>query len=58
MPDLGTLAGGYDGWHRETPAELLDLLAEGRLKSVVAEHIPLVDVMPIGHLKGGKPSAG
>jgi NADPH:quinone reductase-like Zn-dependent oxidoreductase len=33
----------HPGWYRETLLELLDLLAEGRLKPVVAERIPLVE---------------
>jgi NADPH:quinone reductase-like Zn-dependent oxidoreductase len=31
-----------NAWYRETLAELLDWLAEGRIKPVVAERIPLV----------------
>jgi len=33
----------HPGWYRETLAELLDLLAVGSLKPVVAERIPLLE---------------
>lgn len=38
-PDLGK----DNAWYRETLAELLDLLAAGQLKPVVAERIPLAE---------------
>ncbi len=38
-PDLGK----DNAWYRETLAELLDLLAAGKLKPVVAERIPLAE---------------
>jgi NADPH:quinone reductase-like Zn-dependent oxidoreductase len=38
-PDLGK----DKAWYRETLAELLDLLAAGRIKPVVAERIPLAE---------------
>jgi D-arabinose 1-dehydrogenase-like Zn-dependent alcohol dehydrogenase len=34
-----------NAWYRETLAELLDLLAEGKIKPVVAERIPLVEAV-------------
>jgi NADPH:quinone reductase-like Zn-dependent oxidoreductase len=34
-----------NAWYRETLAELLDWLAEGRIKPVVAERIPLVEAV-------------
>jgi len=34
-----------NAWYRDTLAELLDLLAEGRIKPVVAERIPLVEAV-------------
>jgi NADPH:quinone reductase-like Zn-dependent oxidoreductase len=43
MPDLGTFAQGHADWYHETLAELLSLLAEGKIKPVVAERIPLVE---------------
>jgi NADPH:quinone reductase-like Zn-dependent oxidoreductase len=39
FPDLGK----DNAWYRETLAELLDLLAAGRIKPVVAERIPLAE---------------
>jgi NADPH2:quinone reductase len=36
-PDLGK----DNAWYRKTLAELLDLLAAGKIKPVVAERIPL-----------------
>jgi NADPH2:quinone reductase len=39
FPDLGE----DNAWYRETLAELLDLLAAGRIKPVVAERIPLAE---------------
>jgi NADPH2:quinone reductase len=39
FPDLGK----DNAWYRETLAELLDLLAEGKIKPVVAERIPLAE---------------
>jgi NADPH:quinone reductase-like Zn-dependent oxidoreductase len=41
--DVATFANAHDGWYRETLSELLDLLAEGRIKPVVAERIRLVE---------------
>ena len=38
-PDIGK----PNAWYRETLTELLNLLAEGRIKPVVAERIPLVE---------------
>jgi NADPH2:quinone reductase len=35
----------HPGWYRETLAELLNLLAGGRIKPVVAERIPLVEAV-------------
>jgi NADPH:quinone reductase-like Zn-dependent oxidoreductase len=43
MPDLGTYSLAHDAWYRETLAELLDALAAGRIKPVVAERIPLLE---------------
>jgi NADPH:quinone reductase-like Zn-dependent oxidoreductase len=40
-PDLGK----DKAWYRETLGELLDLLADGSIKPVVAERIPLVDAV-------------
>ena len=42
-PDLSQFAPAHPAWYRETLTELLDLLAAGRLKPVVAERIPLVE---------------
>jgi NADPH:quinone reductase-like Zn-dependent oxidoreductase len=39
FPDLSK----DNAWYRETLAELLDLLAEGKIKPVVAERIPLAE---------------
>jgi len=41
--DLGTFALAHNAWYRETLTELLDLLAVGRIKPVVAERFPLVE---------------
>ncbi len=38
-PDLGK----DNAWYRETLAKLLDLLAAGKIKPVVAERIPLAE---------------
>jgi NADPH:quinone reductase-like Zn-dependent oxidoreductase len=43
MPDLGTFTQEHTDWYRETLMELLDLLAAGKIKPVVAERIPLVE---------------
>jgi NADPH:quinone reductase-like Zn-dependent oxidoreductase len=43
MPDLGTFTQEHTDWYRETLTELLDSLAEGKIKPVVAERIPLVE---------------
>jgi len=43
MPDLGTVALAHNDWYRETLTELLDSLAEGRIRPVVAERIPLAE---------------
>ena len=43
MPDLGTKTAAQNAWYRETLTELLGLLAEGRLKPVVAARIPLTE---------------
>ena len=43
MPDLGTKTAAQNAWYRETLTELLGLLAEGRLKPVVAARIPLME---------------
>jgi len=40
-PDLSEFAPAHNDWYRETLAELLDLLAAGSIKPVVAERIPL-----------------
>jgi NADPH2:quinone reductase len=42
-PDLGEYATAHSNWYRETLAELLDLLAERRIKPVLAERIPLAE---------------
>lgn len=41
MPDTGTTADGDNTWYRATLTELLDLLAAGKLRPVVAARIPL-----------------
>ena len=38
-PDLGK----ENAWYRDTLAELLDLLAAGKIRPVVAERIPLLE---------------
>jgi len=43
MPDLGTFTQEHTDWYCETLTELLDSLAEGKIKPVVAERIPLVE---------------
>ena len=43
MPDLGTFTQEHNDWYRETLTELLDSLAAGRIKPVVAERIPLIE---------------
>jgi NADPH:quinone reductase-like Zn-dependent oxidoreductase len=42
-PNLVEFAPAHADWYRETLTELLDLLAAGRIKPVVAERIPLVE---------------
>jgi NADPH2:quinone reductase len=42
-PDLGTFTKAHNDWYRETLIELLDSLADGSIKPVVAERIPLVE---------------
>jgi NADPH2:quinone reductase len=43
MPDLGTFTQEHTDWYRDTLTELLNALAEGTIKPVVAERIPLVE---------------
>jgi NADPH:quinone reductase-like Zn-dependent oxidoreductase len=42
-PNLAEYAPAHNAWYRETLAELLDLLAAGQIKPVVAERIPLYE---------------
>ena len=42
-PNLAEFAPAHNAWYRETLAELLDLLAAGSIKPVVAERIPLAE---------------
>lgn len=42
-PTLGKFAEAHREWYRETLTELLDYLAAGKIKPVVAERIPLVE---------------
>jgi NADPH2:quinone reductase len=42
-PDLGRFAEAHNDWYRETLTELLDSLAAGKIKPVVAERIPLAE---------------
>jgi NADPH:quinone reductase-like Zn-dependent oxidoreductase len=42
-PNLAEFAPAHLDWYRETLAELLDLLAAGKIKPVVAERIPLTE---------------
>ena len=43
IPNLAEYAPAHLDWYRETLAELLDLLAGGEIKPVVAERIPMAD---------------
>jgi NADPH2:quinone reductase len=43
MQDLGTYSLAHHDWYRDTLAKLLDLVATGRIKPVVAERIPLAE---------------
>ena len=40
-PNLAEFAPTHIDWYRETLTELLNSLAQGKIKPVVAEHIPL-----------------
>jgi NADPH:quinone reductase-like Zn-dependent oxidoreductase len=42
-PNLAEFAPAHLDWYRETLAELLDLLAAGKIKPVVAERVPLAE---------------
>ncbi len=42
-PTVGNFAKAHNDWYRETLTELLDSLAAGRIKPVVAERIPLAE---------------
>jgi NADPH:quinone reductase-like Zn-dependent oxidoreductase len=42
-PTLGKFAKVHNEWYRQTLTELLDSLAAGRIKPVVAERVPLAD---------------
>jgi NADPH:quinone reductase-like Zn-dependent oxidoreductase len=42
-PNLAEFAPAHTDWYHETLTELLDLVAAGRIKPVVAERIPLVE---------------
>jgi NADPH2:quinone reductase len=54
-PNLGEFAPSNPNWYRETLTELLDLLAAGRIKPVVAERIPLLEAARANELleRGG-----
>jgi NADPH:quinone reductase-like Zn-dependent oxidoreductase len=41
--EIATFSEAHAGWYRETLTELLDLLAAGKIKPVVAERIPLLE---------------
>jgi NADPH2:quinone reductase len=41
--EIASFSEAHPGWYRETLTELLDLLAAGSIKPVVAERIPLVE---------------
>ncbi len=41
-PDLATFVQAHNDWYREALTGLLDSLAEGWIKPVVAERIPLL----------------
>jgi len=43
FPHAGKFARTHNAWYRETLTELLDSLAAGRIKPVVAERIPLAE---------------
>jgi NADPH2:quinone reductase len=43
MPDLGAFIEAHDGWYRMTLSKLLNWLAEGKLRPVVAERTPLAE---------------
>ncbi|MCP4645696.1 MAG: zinc-binding dehydrogenase [bacterium] len=45
MPDLAKLVQGHNDWYSETLTALLDWLAAGKIKPVVAERIPLVEAV-------------
>jgi NADPH2:quinone reductase len=57
-PDLGTFAPAHNAWYRETLTELLDSLAAGRIKPVVAERIPLAEAARAHELLEGGGHAG
>ena len=42
-PDLGPFTSANPDWYRETLAELLDLLAAGEIKPLIAGRFPLAD---------------
>jgi NADPH2:quinone reductase len=42
-PDLGNFTRTHNEWYRETLTKLLDLLAAGQIKPVVAERFPLTE---------------
>jgi len=42
-PNLAVFAPAHPDWYRETLTELLNLLAAGSIKPMVAERIPLVE---------------
>jgi NADPH:quinone reductase-like Zn-dependent oxidoreductase len=44
-PNLAEFAPANNDWYRETLTELLDLLAAGRIKPVLAERIPLLEAV-------------
>lgn len=43
MQDLAKVARAHNDWYRETLTALLDSLAAGGIKPVVADRIPLVE---------------
>ncbi len=42
-PNLAEFAAEHNDWYRETLAELVDAVAEGRINPVVAERVPLAE---------------
>lgn len=58
MGNAGTTPGKEDAWYRETLTELLDYLAAGKIRPIIAERVPLTQAARAHELLEGGRYAG